>query len=1021
MKALDMTRRSFVKLSAIVGAAAALSGSGSTAALAESREAEAKAGETKRIRTGCRGCGKYECGVFVTVQDGKVVKIEGDNSYVGSMGNCCNKSQSSIQACYHPDRLKYPVKRTNPKGEAPGWVRISWDEALELCVSKFGELQDKYGGACLSFMGGTSRIYAMSGMSAMAYLYDSPNIVSPVQVCKGPRNYVTGATVGPDNYFVENVWGIKKNFVQWGSGIEVSNYDDAGRVAVDNANWAECYINVDPRMSNLAKEATHYMPVRPATDGALLMSWYKLAMEEGLYQDNYVRRWTDLPFLVCEDVEPSGWSDTIPKVSRMGVVSSARNVKTILLKESDLKEDGDPKKFIVYDEANKRFTYLNAETGLWEGEGDEFVCKYTDWDYVQRAGELSTKYKWEKAKGKYVHAYREGISDLFLPDESPMPTVEGCEYPTKPCLWSEGVIPEVTLKDGRTVKVRTAWDYLYDNVKEFTFEKAEEITGVRAEVNESAARNYMVYDEDNIGDGCINFSVTNEHTGNAIKLIHCYDSLDAILGRRDTPGGHRGMTRVPSIYEYQYSLFVGQFLRVGTKNSVTDPVQKARRICDFPMYPNADATQLYYAMKTGEPYQVRGCLTQAGGMLNQTNLNLTWEGVKNLDFFVNWNLWHDPISDLADVILPEAHWMEQECSRVAQGSGGYYGAHIKCIEPPAECKWGPDIVNEWYKLQGTPFWGDRTDGGDMWEGGDYLRSRAIASLGMEGGWQEFREGFLKNGWYDARKTNPDGFGSARRYETGWLDLPFVGKPGFYTPTTRDEVWSITMETSMREKTRMDTGEKFGWTYALPYFVEPKSSPVASGFRDVQSKNMDNPNHEYYEQYTPENYPYIASTGRRIPVYFHSEHRQLPWCREVWPVPRMEINPKDANDLGLEQGDWAWIETPFYKIRQCVEVSPCVAEGRVNLEHTWWFPEMKRPGKGFDLCGCNCLVDAWAQCEAEGAPQLRGYLVNIYKATAENSPFGNPVPCDDDGTEIITSATDPRLKAWGELNYERENY
>ncbi|MBQ3387427.1 MAG: hypothetical protein IJG53_08920, partial [Eggerthellaceae bacterium] len=70
----------------------------------------------------------------------------------------------------------------------------------------------------------------------------------------------------------------------------------------------------------------------------------------------------------------------------------------------------------------------------------------------------------------------------------------------------------------------------------------------------------------------------------------------------------------------------------------------------------------------------------------------------------------------------------------------------------------------------------------------------------------------------------------------------------------------------------------------------------------------------------------------------------------------------------------------------------------------------------DLCGCNCLVDSWAQCEGYGAPQLRGYLANIYKATPENSPFNNPVPCGVDGTPIITSATDPRLNAW-ERTYE----
>ena len=88
-------------------------------------------GTTRRIRTVCRGCGKMECGVWVTVENGRAVKIEGDESAPHTMGSCCNKSVSSLQACYHPDHPRYPMKRTNPKGEDPGQVRISWDEALD--------------------------------------------------------------------------------------------------------------------------------------------------------------------------------------------------------------------------------------------------------------------------------------------------------------------------------------------------------------------------------------------------------------------------------------------------------------------------------------------------------------------------------------------------------------------------------------------------------------------------------------------------------------------------------------------------------------------------------------------------------------------------------------------------------------------------------------------------------------------------------------------------------------------------
>ena len=47
----------------------------------------------------------------------------------------------------------------------------------------------------------------------------------------------------------------------------------------------------------------------------------------------------------------------------------------------------------------------------------------------------------------------------------------------------------------------------------------------------------------------------------------------------------------------------------------------------------------------------------------------------------------------------------------------------------------------------------------------------------------------------------------------------------------------------------------------------------------------------------------------------------------------------------------------------------------------------------------------------GSSYARAYNVKVYKATPENSPFGNPVPCDVDGTEMITSPDGPRLKEW----------
>ena len=139
MAQLTMSRRNFMKTMAITGAAAAVSSSAVAPMRALAEDANATAGELKHVRTCCRACGKVECGVWVTVQDGKAIKVEGDESAPQSRGHCCAKSQSSMHAAYHPDRLRYPVKRTNPKGsDDPGWVRITLDEAFELSGQGLG-------------------------------------------------------------------------------------------------------------------------------------------------------------------------------------------------------------------------------------------------------------------------------------------------------------------------------------------------------------------------------------------------------------------------------------------------------------------------------------------------------------------------------------------------------------------------------------------------------------------------------------------------------------------------------------------------------------------------------------------------------------------------------------------------------------------------------------------------------------------------------------------------------------------
>ena len=362
---LTMSRRTFVKTAAITGAVAAAFGASTRTALAEETYPVVSGQDTVAVKTCCRGCGKMECGVKVIVQNGRAIRVEGDEGAFQSMGNCCTKSQSSIQAAYHPDRLRYPMKRTNPKGEEPGWQRISWDEAMQTVIDNFMEIKAKHGGEAIACQVGTSRIWCMHSESILKNMLETPNNVEAWQICKGPRHFATTMVSQFAMSWMETICRPKV-YVQWGGASELSNYDDSCRTTVDVASRADVHISVDPRMANMGKEADYWQHLRPGTDAALGLAWTNVIIEKKLYDELYTKKWTNAPFLVCEDMEPSGF----PTVRTDG---SYWDVKTLLLKESDIKEGGNPYKFLVYDnnwEALKEqgieheygaFTWFNAD------------------------------------------------------------------------------------------------------------------------------------------------------------------------------------------------------------------------------------------------------------------------------------------------------------------------------------------------------------------------------------------------------------------------------------------------------------------------------------------------------------------------------------------------------------------------------------------------------------------------------------------------------------------------------------
>ncbi|MBN2654813.1 MAG: molybdopterin-dependent oxidoreductase [Nitrospirae bacterium] len=181
-KERKLTRRTFIKSSAVAGAAAAVSPELLHQIYSDSADARMNSLDyDKVVRTACSpSCAGQVCGLNAFVKNGKIIKIEPAEFPDPKYKRICLKGLSHLERTYHPDRLKYPMKRIGKRGEGK-WQRISWDEALDTIASRITEIKEKHGSDSLVFMpvgGGTSTVLNSRSGWRLANLLDAQAVAS---------------------------------------------------------------------------------------------------------------------------------------------------------------------------------------------------------------------------------------------------------------------------------------------------------------------------------------------------------------------------------------------------------------------------------------------------------------------------------------------------------------------------------------------------------------------------------------------------------------------------------------------------------------------------------------------------------------------------------------------------------------------------------------------------------------------------------------------------------------------------
>jgi len=818
------------------------------------------------IKTACRAC-IANCGVLATVKNGRVVSLKGNPEDPMSKGRMCAKGLSGIQALYHPNRNKYPMKRVGPRGSGQ-WKRISWDEALTTIAEKLMETREKYGAEavfCSTGGGGNPEIWSIA---RFCNIFGTPNWFEPgCAQCYLPRVLAYTMMYGGVDCSIADSNALElyfpddtpiKALVLWGTDPSYSCPASGGGMVVDLRAKGVKTVVIDPRFTPDAAKADVWLPIRPGTDVALQLSWIRYILEHKLYDAEFVMKWTNLPYLV--DVETK-----------------------MLLRAEKSNDPNVPDTYMVWDKKTN--------------------------------------------------------------SAQPLP------YP-----WNEKLDPALEgefMVDGRLCK--TGYQLLWERCEEYTLEKAAEICWLDAAKIEEAIHVFA----DNCPSG-LAIGVATDQTPNSVQAAMGAATLDLLMGNVERPGALMQRFRTSGCFDmpnYPVPVAADRLPNEQLKKRLGGRAHKGLGIW-WAGHPGS----VLDAILTGKPYQPRVWIDRSGNKLGATADSQKWEeAIHKLDFIVHVYMYPTSFSAYADILIPSEEWLETDM----------------LVETCNTLVARQQVTHLWETMDETLFWSKLAKrcgelgheacakafdaeymGHDLayWDSMDEFLSHWVNRLGMS--WKEFAakapiEYLPKDEW--------------RSYYVYQKPDPKAGnKPnGFPTPSKKCELYlesMITLSRTGRPFSPIDLEPADEDYDPLPYYMEPVESPL-----------------------TDTEYP-LVYTGGRVPYYHHNTLRNIPWLREMYPAPEMWLHPSAAEKYGVEDGDWAWMESRRGRIRGVVKVTEGINPGTVYMERFWNPETLNTETHGWKEMNVNMLTKVTAPYNPEvGTYTLRAFQVKVYKA--DGAPEG----------------------------------
>ena len=1029
-------------VAAAAGALGALSG-----CLQESESLQEAAGEAAGERyfynSICHGCA-CSCPVRVYLQDGVVVKIEGHPDAPVSMGSLCPKGLNQIHTCYSPRRILYPMKRTGPRGiEGATFERISWDEAIDLAATKIAETIEKYGTYSFFCSIGGGGTYIMLPITSMSAALGSPTHFEPGDAqCYMPRTGMAQWVYGGDDQsmtdssVLEPFKGLSKleaekgiqndtnTLVIWGQQPTVSQCAQAARGLAELRERGCKTVVVDPNFSPDAVKATVHLPVRPGSDTALVLAWYRVILDEKLYDEEFTKYWTNMPFLINPETHLP-WLATEAIPGYVPPENMPDNTPVYVCVDEDTGEVaplpfGDPAE--VSQQVNPQVLATAVVNGLesrsagqiyrdeaepWTLERAEEFC----WVPAERIREAIDIYTAPLKEGKCAGICHGVATDQQEDSHQMTLGLLGLDcimgYVNKPgcTLTQNGNGPKKPVADAPSAA--NQWGKC---VPDGVLPRPVAFTGLGGMYASTHGAAYQ------IGAG----DAANEARVNAVPEAYDPDSGNP-----------------PFLVKNQQWLF-NQLI-------IDHPGFKNHR----GQYTNSHAhiPSIREHIETGEPFRPRVWFDGSGNKLAAlASAGVWYNAIMNgeMDFIIG----EQPMltsfhMEMADLVFPTQEWLEATNVGDFNGQANYFfpvpgvihlGESAPMSAPPllvteATAK----KLNE--KLDSIVFGNTGKTIGELGlsfplgagifdavHNDDEAWANLLEKAKMMPGAENVA---TKEEYLEFAKNNSKAY-YAYPSDEFWLYGQHLVKAddglplGFATESRKCEVYATVLIRS----------SKNGYPFAYPNTVEKLDPRIGSWDGHyapicVVTKQKEAPKVENcgeWANYDPD-FP-LAITSGRVYFFHHGTMRHAPFARELYPAPFVRINSRTAAEYGIEHGDWVEISSRrtagtdydpagttgsemsysgikehntkvSEPIRAIAYVSELVAPNVLWMER-YWNPEcydssqQKKTG-GWQECNINVItngIDANFN-EVYGSYNNRAFCVSIKKSTKPENVWTQP--------------------------------